>query len=466
MWNQNLFSSKSVVLAASVGIAGTLGICGCKSSHHEQPCCNTCAPVAPYQHQAPPPATAPQDTAPQPAPPSDEPTMADTYEEPTSIVADTAARFEAMGGIVELGGNGEISLLDLSQTKAGNADLEGGTGLANVKQLDLSNTQVTDAALSNPAWLRQLKRLSLNNTLVTDAGLGSLSDLRQLQLLWLNETAVGDDGLARISGLTGLESLGLNKTEVTDAGLAHLKNMKDLKYLLLGQTEVTDAGLRHLRGLSQLKGLSLVGCPVTEAGVALLKEALPNCQIIFDEEGDAAQDGGADDETSLIPRRLDLPNYVVHHALGRTAEDSLPTERLPGFADRGVHDSADSVEITRYYIGIALAETNRMAAALPLLAETVGEAAAYYNIGVLMCKTGRWDQGERQFQTALEINPSLTSARRWLSEIEYERSTIVSYTEPSREEPQLPQPLKTQSDRRSDLSPAPVGVWTKLWDDE
>ena len=86
----------------------------------------------------------------------------------------------------------------------------------------------------------------------------------------------------------------------------------------------------------------------------------------------------------------------------------------------------------------------------------------------MLCKAGNWEQGERQLRTALEINANLKSARLWLSEIEQERTTIVSHAELSRLERKQERlkPVQSQSDRRSDLSPAPVGVWTHQWADE
>ncbi len=470
MLNSLVPSKKTVVIAASLGLAGIAGVCGCKSSGHESNCCQSCAPgvvqhvVAPPQQQA----FAPQPTEPQAAPPVVDAPDSPSYEEPTVSSSETVERFEALGGVVELDSLNEIGILDLSQTNVGDADLQGGEGLGQLTQLDLSNTQITDALLSNPSWLRGLQRLSLNNTLVTDTGLASLKGLDRLQLLWVNETAVSDAGLAQLAGLTGIQSLGLNKTEVTDAGLVHLSQMKDLKYLLLGQTQVTDAGLQHLKGLTKLKGLSLVGCQVTAVGVAELQAALPDCQIVAEtDQEQEEEESDANEDTRVIPRRLNAPGVEVRQALNSAQESPLPMQRMPGFADQGARYSADSVEITRYYIGLAYAETRNMAAALPLFAETVGEAAAYYNIGVMLCKAGYWDEGETQFRNALEINSGLLSARQWLSEIEQERTTIVSQIDyPAVRRYQLPQPVQVKSLRRTDLTPSPVGVWVNRGDVE
>ena len=336
MWNLFVPSKKTVAIAVSLGLAGLAGVCGCKSSRSEYHCCRNYTPITVGQPaMISQPAGTAQDPAPQRAPPAANSTTETPYEEPGTSPQDTVAHFEALGGIVELDPSNQLSLLDLSQTKIGDSDLQDGAGLAQLRQLDLSNTQITDAALRNPNWLRHLKRLSLNNTLITDAGLSALNGLNHLQLLWLNETAVSDAGLAHLAGLIGIESLGLNKTEVTDAGLVHLQKMKGLKYLLLGHTQVTDAGLQHLKGFSELKGLSLVDSPVTAAGVAELQEALPDCQIIFETKVQEQRDDENDPETSMIPRRLSPPDQVVRHALDTSQETTLPTERFPAFSQQG-----------------------------------------------------------------------------------------------------------------------------------
>jgi len=45
---------------------------------------------------------------------------------------------------------------------------------------------------------------------------------------------------------------------------------------------ITDAGLEHLKGLSNLKHLDLDDKKVTAEGRAMLRKALPNCEIYPD----------------------------------------------------------------------------------------------------------------------------------------------------------------------------------------
>jgi len=485
-------SKKLAAVVATMGLAGIVGVCGCKHSQKETAgCCQVCAPAE--QQQAPAPIaeterqlpTGPVQLA-EPyaaAPPVDPPTDPQTQGEPAVTSQQLVTRFESFGGTVELDSTQDISVLDLSGTIIGDNDLRDGAGLEHLTQLDLSETPITDAAFAHPQWMSMLTRLSLNGTSLTDAGLQNLKNLNRLQLLWMNETAVGDAGLAHIADLNGLQSLGLNKTEVTDAGLAHLQKMRDLKYLLLGHTQVTDAGLQHLRGFDKLKGLSLVGTRVTPVGIAELQVALPNCRIVADpvdatddatdDVTEDATDENADEqpndresgqETGEARRHLNSSGTQIRQTVSMSSPHlPLPARRFPGLLRRGTLQSNSGVDITRYYIAVALAETGNMRAALPMFAETVGEAAAYYNVGVMLCKAGYWKQGEAQLQTALQLDPRMSSARRWLNEIASERRTVIP--QPNRQQIQRTQwirPVQVQSDRRSDVSPPPIGVWTKL----
>ena len=67
----------------------------------------------------------------------------------------------------------------------------------------------------------------------------------------------------------------------TDADLECVKLLANLEKLDLGGSHVTDAGLEHLSGLMNLQLLNVTKTKVTDAGIKKLKEALPNCQIIY-----------------------------------------------------------------------------------------------------------------------------------------------------------------------------------------
>jgi len=78
-----------------------------------------------------------------------------------------------------------------------------------------------------------------------------------------------------------LRWLSLSRTQVSDAGLAqNVKALSQLQWLNLSDTEVTDAGVIHLEGLMQLEVLGLRNTKISDTGVEILRQALPNCEIV------------------------------------------------------------------------------------------------------------------------------------------------------------------------------------------
>ena len=121
--------------------------------------------------------------------------------------------------------------------------------------------------------------VNLTNTQVSDAGLVHLKGLTNLRQLNLRNTRISDAGLVHLKGLTKMKVLILTEIPITDAGLAHLEGLAKLEKLILYDTQITDAGLVHLKGLTGLKSLNLTNTKITDSGLSELKEALPNCKI-------------------------------------------------------------------------------------------------------------------------------------------------------------------------------------------
>jgi hypothetical protein len=93
----------------------------------------------------------------------------------------------------------------------------------------------------------------------------------------------GDDEMNYLKRLTKLEMLGFYHAQITDAGLEHVAGLTTLTELTLEGTEITDAGVTHLERLTGLAILELSGTQVTPEGVKKLREALPECEIVYDE---------------------------------------------------------------------------------------------------------------------------------------------------------------------------------------
>lgn len=93
----------------------------------------------------------------------------------------------------------------------------------------------------------------------------------------------GDDEMIYLRRLTKLEMIGICYAQITDAGLEYLEGLTNLTDLILTDTQITDAGLKHLEGLTSLHSLDVRSNQVTPEGVANLQEALPECEIVYDE---------------------------------------------------------------------------------------------------------------------------------------------------------------------------------------
>ncbi len=159
-------------------------------------------------------------------------------------------------------------------------------GLAHLKDLRLlrkisfCGSPIGDAGVAHLKEMTQLEYLDLMSTKVTDAGLAQLGGLTQLKTLIL-PPKTSDAGLAHFKGLNSLEELLLTGTQVTDAGLTHLKGLASLKKLRLDGTKVSDAGLIYLKNLPSLNFLNLQRTKISEAGLMELRQALPDCEILY-----------------------------------------------------------------------------------------------------------------------------------------------------------------------------------------
>jgi hypothetical protein len=154
--------------------------------------------------------------------------------------------------------------------------------------------------------------------------LALVARLDRLQDLRLTSSAVSDAGLAHLGGLTDLRDLQIGRTQVGDIGMAHIKTLTSLTSLYIADTQVTDAGLIHLRGLTNLRVLFLAGTKVTDDGVLALERALPNLQVLREEDMSFVE---------ALPRALHELDYARSQPI-RLAT-MLLTKRAESMADRG-----------------------------------------------------------------------------------------------------------------------------------
>jgi hypothetical protein len=102
-----------------------------------------------------------------------------------------------------------------------------------------------------------------------------------LESLSLSGTGITNAGLKHIKGLGNLTELSLWSTQVTDGGLEQINGLSNLRVLWVSDTKITDAGLEHIKGLTSLRTVYLHKTQVTSEGVKKLREALPECEIVY-----------------------------------------------------------------------------------------------------------------------------------------------------------------------------------------
>jgi tetratricopeptide (TPR) repeat protein len=75
----------------------------------------------------------------------------------------------------------------------------------------------------------------------------------------------------------------------------------------------------------------------------------------------------------------------------------------------------------RFHYAIALAKSGQIEQAVPHLIDTVGSAAAHYNIGMVLHDRGDLAASEEQFTAAILENPRMQQAQTWLTDVQRER---------------------------------------------
>jgi Leucine Rich repeat len=157
--------------------------------------------------------------------------------------------------------------------------------LPNLRRLELDGTAITNAGLEKLARSKSLSELSICHTKVNDDGIKCLARLKGLHELHLTGTRVTDAAMATLTHLPDLRALNLNRTAITNAGLEQLARSKSLSRLWLSVKAVDDDGVVSLAQLSTLRFLNVENCDkLTAEGIRRLKVALPDCEIIWQED--------------------------------------------------------------------------------------------------------------------------------------------------------------------------------------
>lgn len=117
---------------------------------------------------------------------------------------------------------------------------------------------------------------------------------------------------------------------------------------------------------------------------------------------------------------------------------------------------APNDDTIRFHLAVATAKSGDLATAKPLFVNSVGEAEAEYNLGLILHDQGKLDLAEQHFVQAVVKKPTLEQAQYWLGEIRVEKETknVLAGTN-NRPRPDMQAPAGALPSNTS-LLPAPV----------
>ena len=342
----------------------------------------------------------------------------------------TLKEFGELGGSIEVDDAGDVRAIDLSFTAITAEQLRGLAQFKSLQELDLTGTTTDDSSIAVIAGLSNLRSLKLKGTRISDTGLKQLATLSEVKLLDLSRTAITDDGLSEAAA------------------------WKQLNYLSLNNTSITDTGLLSLRTLNQLKGLNLVRSKTTPEGVAALKAAVPGCLIISDspdapepeqdENREVSQSrvrttsvsgaAGLEAADSQLPQLMELaamqPELAIHLSTIYSGNDRWieAAQILHAAAQSNDQDPA-----LQFRLGEALAHSGFTNDALRCFRQSVGDAAAHYNMGLILYENLLRDC-EQHFEKSVQADPGLDVAALRLKYVRRELAMSRNLPAPARPE--------------------------------
>lgn len=196
-----------------------------------------------------------------------------------------------------------LEAVDLTGSQITDAALVHLARLPELQELNIANTRVTDAGFTSIGRMPRLNTLVICNTAITDRGLAALGDCSQFDVLDLSNTAITDESAKVFERCRNVTALYLSRTQITngallavgklsklteltldgcridDEGMPHLAKLKKLQTLWLHDTQVSNAGIESLLDMEELGELCMGGTKVNSIGRALLRAALPECEI-------------------------------------------------------------------------------------------------------------------------------------------------------------------------------------------
>lgn len=123
--------------------------------------------------------------------------------------------------------------------------------------------------------------VDLDSPMVTDDTIAAIAYLPGLRRVYIGQSSVTKEGLKRLQSVPLLQRLYVEGPTVDDEFISLLSDFHDLEVLELQRTCITDKGLSALRLNSRLRRLVVDSTAVSAQGISDLRNALPNCVIIF-----------------------------------------------------------------------------------------------------------------------------------------------------------------------------------------
>jgi hypothetical protein len=396
----------------------------------------------PGQQAAPPPTSAPILPAPAASTDDDHGLL---NEPPVDPRISARALLDDLGARITEDETGEVVAIDLAETGVTDKDLTQVAMFTRVRELNFRGTVISDAGLAALGELTELEFLGLTGTQVSDAGLARLGKLERLRFLTLGRTSVSDAGLSTIITWSHLEGLNVKATRVTDRGAARLRRQLPKCRVIVdgpssgvrspssdGAGPVGKPERREAAPAPVLPGPSPEQRDNFEPGNSDAIESTPNSRaptsraperrpFNIEEDWEADVSTPTTSATALDPQqrlmlvlreKLEDPDVLKAIAEVQLSQQQ-PTEALrllEAAADRAPEDRE-----LRYVLGVTRARCGDFDAAINDLALAVGEAAAHYNLGVLLHEAGDDPRAIREFQRALRCDPSFRAAREWLA---------------------------------------------------
>lgn len=105
--------------------------------------------------------------------------------------------------------------------------------------------------------------------------------------------------------------------------------------------------------------------------------------------------------------------------------------------------AAPNDDTIRFHLAVATAKNGDLATAKPLFVNSVGEAEAEYNLGLILHDQGKLELAEQHFVQAVVKKPTLEQAQYWLNEIRVEKETkhlLAGTSSGNRPRPELQAP--------------------------